>query len=183
MASLRFAVFGDSYVKRQGDFCSRLPFQLKFFGDEDLNLLEVPGSYLWDELTEYRPDVVLLHLGGNDIIEMPGTDQVNPLFKQMMALVKELRGMGAHVLVGEILPRAEFGLRAVSLKTFDKIRNGLNRKLRLALKHRFIFFRVHLRARDGSLHYHYDASDGVHLSPSGMRNYDKILRRQFGLRA
>ena len=175
MASLRFAVFGDSYVQRQGEF-SQLPFEIKFIGEEDMNLLDVPSDK-WDELIEYQPDLVLLHLGGNDIIELPrGTNQVTPLFNQMGVLVQKLRAIGARALVGEILPRTEFGLRDVSLKTFDTVRKGLNRRIRSQLKHDYIFFRVRLTARDGDLHYHYD-KDGVHLSPSGMTNYDKALRK------
>ena len=43
---------------------------------------------------------------------------VKDLFDKVRDRVTELRELGCHVVVGEVLPRAENSLRNVSLKTF-----------------------------------------------------------------
>ena len=143
------------------------------------NTLVGYADWEWAELKWYRPDVVVLHLGGNYITESL-EDQVEPLCREMLSCRRELRDIRARVLMGEVLPWATFGLRGLSLMTFDKIRNGLNRKLRLVLKHDCLFMRVQLRARNGDLHYHHNERDWVHLSPAGMRCYERVLKHKFG---
>ena len=91
---------------------------------------------------DYKPDVVLLHLGGNDIYEAPKTkySQAKVLFDEMVRRIRALEKAGAKVLVGQVLDRADFALRGVSPKVFGEVRKGLNRRLRDLLKHNFVFF-------------------------------------------
>lgn len=111
-------------------------------------------------------------LGGNDIKE---DIVVRDLFDSIMSRVQRLRELHVRVLVGEILPRASYGLRGVYLETFEKIRKAVNKKLRRAMSDKFIFFRVCLLYRGGGVHYYYDESDGAHLSDSGMWRYHRTL--------
>ena len=178
----RFAVFGDSYVKREWAFCKhRLPYNVRFFGRGGMELLRIPSED-WKRLMDYKPDVVLLHLGGNDIYEAPKTkySQAKVLFDEMVRRIRALEKAGVKVLVGQVLDRADFALRGVSPEVFGVVRKGLNRRLRDLLKHNFVFFRVHLWSRSGDLNYHYDQRDGVHLSEAGMACYEKVLKKEFG---
>ena len=181
MAPKRFAVFGDSYVSRQGRFGMQMHFgdgsKVKYFGLGGMRAGDVDAE-LWKKLIRYRPNVCLLHLGGNDITR---TCVVKDLFKKVWDLVTKLQELGCHVVVGEVLPRAEGSLRGVSLDIFERVRTALNRKLRRVLKENFLFFRVchwYPLGPDGGLHYHYDR-DGVHLSKSGMRQYHDTLQTEF----
>ena len=169
-------------MKREGAFCKdRLPYNVKFFGKGGMDLLNIPSAD-WKKLLDYKPDVVLLHLGGNDIHEAPKTEysQAKVLFDEMVRRIKALEEAGAKVLVGQALDRADFALRGVSPEVFGKVGKGLNRRLRDLLKHNFVFFGVHLWSRSSDLYYHYDERDGVHLSEAGMACYEKVLKKEFG---
>ena len=191
----RFAVFGDSYVRRQGAFTrERLPYNVRFFGKGGMELLRIPTEE-WNRLLNYKPDVVLLHLGGNDVRDPPvdpkkprgeniyvgANNQARVLFDAMNRRIKELTRLGIKVMVGQVLDRADWALRGVGKETFDLVRKGLNRRLRDLLGHNFIFFRVHLWDRSGKkiVNYHYSQKDGVHLSERGMTCYEKVLKKEF----
>ena len=151
MAPKKFAVFGDSYVSRQGRFGLQMHFgdgsKVKYFGLGGMRVGDVPTD-LWDKLTRYRPNICLLHVGGNDIAE---TCVVKDLFDNVRDRVTELRELGCHVVVGEVLPRAENSLRNVSLKTFESVRTALNRKLRRVLKKNSCSFRYSSGTRLGQM--------------------------------
>ena len=70
MAPFKFAVFGDSYVSRQGRFGAAFQFPdhstVRFFGRGGMCALDIPDD-LWEEMLVYRPNICILHLGGNDI--------------------------------------------------------------------------------------------------------------------
>ena len=169
----KFAVFGDSYVTRQGRFGVAFPFPdpVKFIGEDDMRALSIPDDK-WQELKTYKPYVCILHLGGNDIQE---DTNVKELFVEIMARVTELRDSGIYPVVAEILPRAEFGLKGVSLRTFELIRKSLNKRIRRALAHDFSFLPLHVRL----CNYYYDPYGGVNLSYQGMWKYYETLVKEF----
>lgn len=173
----RYAVFGDSYVRRQGLFGGKFPVpgEVRFFGKGGMRVGSVPG-HLWSQLKEYHPDVCFLHLGGNDINFSTDASVISGL---ILDLVYELQGLGAHVLVGEILPRAK--VRGdIDLATFEKVRKAVNVRLRRRLRRDFVFFRVQIHDQSGGLHSHYDP-DGVHLSITGQDRYHRALLKAFGM--
>ena len=180
MAPFRFAVFGDSFVRRQGRFNAAFQFPdhstVRFFGRGGMSALSIPDD-LWKEMLAYRPNICILHLGGNDI--NPSID-VPKVFDVVMERVNTLRERGIHVVIGEILPRAEFALRerGVPLDLFETVRKGLNKRFRRAMRENWLMFRVCVMYRGGGLHFHYD-EDGVHLSESGMWSYHCTLQAEF----
>ena len=50
----------------------------------------------------------------------------DPLFKDVCRRIGALKSIGARVKVEQILGRADFALRAVSVKTFGLVQHGLN---------------------------------------------------------
>ena len=68
-----------------------------------MELLRIPSED-WKRLMDYKPDVVLLHLGGNDIYEAPKTkySQAKVLFDEMVRRIRALEKAGVKVLVGQI---------------------------------------------------------------------------------
>ena len=67
-----------------------------------MSALSIPDD-LWEKMLAYRPNICILHLGGNDI--NPSID-VPKVFDVVMERVNTLRERGIHVVIGEILPRA-----------------------------------------------------------------------------
>ena len=111
MAPFRFAVFGDSYVRRQERFDAAFQFPdhstVRFFGRGGMSALSIPDD-LWEKMLAYWPNICILHLGGNDI--NPSID-VPKVFDTVIERVNTLREWGIHVVIGEILPQAECALR------------------------------------------------------------------------
>ena len=131
-----------SDMKREGVFCkNRLPYNVRFFGEGEVELLNIPSTE-WNRLLDYNPDVLLLHLGGNDIYEAPKTEysQAKVLYDEMVQRIKALEKADAEVLVGQVLDRADFALQGVSPEVFGKVPKGLNRRLMDLLKHIFFVF-------------------------------------------
>lgn len=164
---MKFAVLGDSIVKRQGE--EKFIFEdveVRFFGVGGMRLSTVEES-LWKRVEEYQPSAILLHLGGNDINNSTNPAQLHQLF---MRHLLRLRNTGIRVYVAEVMPR--LSVRDISLELFEKIRKGLNSKLRRTLGKDFVF--LHVDARSAYL-----SSDGVHLSYRGRVQYHRVLQRLF----
>ena len=122
-------------------------------------------------------NICILHLRGNDIDQ---SIDLGKVIKSVMERVDTLREWGIHVVIGEILPRAEFALRKreVPLDLFEIHRKGLNKRFRRAMKEILLMFPVCLMYRGGGLHFNYD-EDEVHLSESGMWSYHGTLQAEF----
>ena len=83
-------------------------------------------------MKHYRPDVVFMNLGGNDLTE--STDIQN-LVKQLTNIVKELYENGiTKVFVATVIERSSFPeWTGLTRPIFNKIRHALNKKLRTEL--------------------------------------------------
>ena len=65
--------------------------------------LDIPDD-LWEEmLSIYRSNICILHLDGYNINPINPSSDVAKVLRQL-----SLRELGIHVVIGEILPRAEF---------------------------------------------------------------------------
>ena len=86
----------------------------------------------FDELKHYRPDVVFMNLGGNDITE--STDIQN-LVKRLKNIVRELYENGTtKVFFATVIERGSFPeWTGLTRRRFNKIRHALNKKLRTEL--------------------------------------------------
>ena len=86
----------------------------------------------FDKMKHYRPDVVFMNLGGNDITE--STDIQN-LVKRLKNIVKELYENGiTKVFVATVIERGSFPeWTGLTRPIFNKIRHALNEKLRTEL--------------------------------------------------
>ena len=86
----------------------------------------------FDEMKHYRPDVVFMNLGGNNIKESTG---IQNLVKQLKNIVKELYENGiTKVFVATVIERGYFPeLTGLTRSIFNKIRHALNKKLRTEL--------------------------------------------------
>ena len=86
----------------------------------------------FDEMKRYRPDVVFMNLGGNDITE--STD-IQILVKRLKNIVKELNENGiTKVFVATVIERGSFPeWTGLTRPIFNRIRHALNKKLRTEL--------------------------------------------------
>ena len=111
---------------------------VRFFGRGGMCALNIPDD-LWKEMLVYQPNICILHLGGNDI--NPSIDVVR-VFKTVMERMDTLRERSIHVVIGEILFRAEYALRKrkVPLDLFETMRKGLYKKFRRAMKENWLMF-------------------------------------------
>ena len=64
-----FAVYWDSYVKQQKEQGGHFSIlgEVGFFGRGGMRV-EAYDEQLWCQMLDLRPSVVLLHLGGNDVL-------------------------------------------------------------------------------------------------------------------
>ena len=65
----RVAIFGYSYVSRLSRYCGgdlKVPSEVKVFGKGGMKAESGPSDML-SQVFDFRPDLVVLNLGGNDI--------------------------------------------------------------------------------------------------------------------
>ncbi|XP_069121492.1 uncharacterized protein [Argopecten irradians] len=164
----KLAVFGSSYVTRLERYCHgdlKVPGTVRFFGKGGMRLDSIP-SHLLQDLIEYRPDVVVVQLGGNDI---SATSSPNEIFQRLQTLQTDLLRAGIQkIYFAEILRRGNFtkspGLTQTS---FNKQWNKINRLTQTKLN----FIRIHVKFPDHYLH------DLVHLNDTGLQTQFLSVRR------
>ena len=85
MAPKKFAVFGNSYVSWKGRFGLQMHFcdgsNVRYFGRCGMRVGDM-STNLWDRLLQYRPNVCLLHLGGNDITDLCGEGPLRQIIEE-----------------------------------------------------------------------------------------------------
>ena len=128
-----FTIFGDSYVTHLEGFTGGRSevSNCRFFGVSGMSTGR-KFQDKFDELKHYRPDVVFMNLGGNDITE--STDIQN-LVKRLKNIVRELYENGTtKVFVATVIERGSFPeWTGLTRPRFNKIRHALNKKLRTEL--------------------------------------------------
>ena len=173
----KFTLLGSSYVTRLGKYCSfDMGFrdenlECRFFGVERLRAENVP-SWLLEDLIDWGPQFVFIHLGGNDIST---SSSPNEIYEMIVSLVEDLETRGMKVYVGEILTRGCFKLNpGLTELCFEKQRKAINRKLKKKFQQWFVRFPDLKFPRD------YD-EDQVNLATTvgnkGMRNYYFRVKR------
>ena len=129
---------------------------------------------MFDEMKHYRPDVVFMNLGGNDITE--STDIQN-LVKRLKDIVKELYENGiTKVFVATVIEQSSFPeWTGLTRPIFSKIRHALNKKLRTELGTDLVDVRKKIK-----YHRHYN-NDLVHpgYHQGGMYLLDRLIVRCF----
>ena len=104
----RVAIFGDSYVSRLSRYCGgdlKVPSEVNFFGKGGMKAASVPSDML-SQVFDFRPDLVVLNLGGNDIrpVSSPKT-----IFNRLFHLVEQFQQHGVKtVYVCELAERGCF---------------------------------------------------------------------------
>ena len=129
----KLAIFGDSYVTHLERFIGDRSevSNCRFFGVSGMSKRrKIQDKF--DELKHYRPDVVFMNLGGNDITE--STDIQN-LVKRLKNIVRELYENGTtKVFFATVIERGSFPeWTGLTRRRFNKIRHALNKKLRTEL--------------------------------------------------
>lgn len=174
----RYAVFGDSYVRRLGEFGGNYDVEgeVECFGVGGMRTDSIP-NWLWQKMEEFAPTHVFIHLGGNDI---SSTSSPREIANRLLELRDHFLANGVRkVWVGEIMPRGRFG-RSPGLtgQSFEKQRKSINQILHRQIGPWLTFFFMHAFTLDGKNSPDY-SKDMVHLSPSGMTKYQAVIRRSF----
>ena len=129
----KFATFRDSYVTHLQKFTGGRSdvSNCRFLGVSGMSTRRKLQDK-FDEMKHYRPDVVFMNLGGNDITE--STD-IHNLVKRLKNIVKELYENGTtKVFVATVIERGSFPeWTGLATPIFNKIRHALNKKLRTEL--------------------------------------------------
>jgi lysophospholipase L1-like esterase len=164
-----YAVLGSSYVRRLGDYVHHdmeLSSSCRFFGVGGMRTDSVPLSLL-KQIFAFKPDVVAVHLGGNDI-----SVDSSPvaIFERLMDLKKKLHDGGVlEVVFMSICPRGNFTRSPGLTKAgFTRQRGVINRLL----------------GKDSAVSvvrltmiYPQDyCSDGVHFNDRGLLKYSFRVR-------
>ena len=175
----RYAIFGDSYVRRLGG--KRVPRPaVTWWPVSDvlrkggLTLEDVRRSAQWRALLSFQPTDVFFHCGGHSINSFTTPAAI---FHAIVSLADDLDF--ANILIGEILLRGrvrrETGLTVQQYDDFCREVNGL-----LVEKYGRRCVKFYLKSAykpDGTLIQFY-SKDRIHLSePIGVLKYRKIIRR------
>lgn len=172
-------IFGSSFVRRLQNYVNsdiHCPGTTHFKGISGLRTDRLPTNLL-SNCTALNPDVVFIHVGGNDI-----TVESTPreIFCRLMNIVEVFYKAGCkRVVVGEILERGDVSKSpGLTVSNYKRQKRKLNTLLQKRLGDDFIQFRDMQYPRDF-------CGDGVHLSTepkntssksTGMRKY--LLRIQ-----
>ena len=154
----KVAIFGHSYVRYF--YIDRQVYHPEF----TLCKFAVPGgkvgtirnTEVWNSLIQYKPDLTIILLGGNDIASNTVPRDLAHSLEGLVLDIEALTG-GGTILLGiehRTIPRG------VSADTYRKIRNSVNRWLRAVLPVTKPRFRP-IGVRQTELDF-----DGVHLNPT-----------------
>lgn len=120
-------------------------------------------------LDDLRPDIVFVHIGGNDI-----SSESEPvcIYRNICELIDTIYSFGTKtVFIGEICRRGHFKKSpSLTVESLDKQRNSINKKLKKQYGPNFISF------PDINFPQDYDL-DRVDFSQTGQRKYFYAIRR------
>ena len=170
----RYAFFGDSLIARLEPFWyqinAQLPGEVRFFSREDMKAA-VLDLELLDEMINFRPDFVFIHIGREDIDNHSKPAQI---FGRIVSVVEELKSEGVKkVYVGDILPK--YCLNDDDFVCFEKQARAVNTKLRKKYGGAFIKFSRTKTAL--SLRNKYDDDEPNHLNERGLKQYLHGVKR------
>ena len=111
--------------------------------------------------SQFRPDLCILFMGGDNIIETTVVVDLQAKLKEFCRLIENITN--SHVKVSMLEPRTR--LHGVQADTYNKVRNSLNHNL----QHRDPYFR--LRYFITPLKFEYLLSDGVHPITFGIASF------------
>lgn len=179
---MNLLILGHSYVR---DLKSLNQHSLKYDQQEILiSYSSYPGatfdtflkdsSKLSDPLRQYKPDIIVVVLGGNDI----NRDVTNhELFKKCREFYELLRGLAADAIIIAAQVESRFYKTpnvhsAPAPVEFQQKRKTLNKFIhRLKTKDNLLII-----AGPGRLDHQTYYRDSVHLNSAGLRNYMSILK-------
>ena len=151
----KIEVIGDGHLKRikrnlfKNSFDNAKSF-IKSFGGAKTEHMK---RYVIRSLKEQKPDIIVIHAGGNDInYKNNGNVNVNELADNIINLAVICRDFGVpDIAISEVLPRKSIVVTAIIRKVNDRVRE-------LCKNNKFHFISHQHITRD--LLYH----DGVHLT-------------------
>lgn len=195
-SSLRLLVFGDSLATGFGlpqgaGFTHVLARRLRADGYANVDVIDgsVDGSTTADAAKrlasspeEYRADVVIVELGGNDMLIK---DSPENIARNLNWIISGFKARGARVILGGMLAKPEYGF--VYNVQFDKIYPALAARWRASL---YPFFLQGVYGHPGLMQ-----SDNIHPNAAGVqrivagilplveRNLDAAARRRVAVRS
>ena len=122
----KIVVIGDSHLKRikrnlfNNSFDNAKSF-IKPFGGAKTEHMK---HYVIPSLTEPKPDIIVIHVGGNDINYKNKVNiNVNELADNIISLVMICRDIGVpDVVISEVLPKKSIVVTAIIRKVNDRVR-------------------------------------------------------------
>ena len=172
----RFAFFGDNLISRLEPFWynidAHLPGEVRFFSRDDMKttLLDVE---LLDEMIDFRPDFVFVHIGREDI---DNHSEPSKIFGRIVGIVEKLKSEGVkRVFIGDILPK--HGLVDADHVCFERQAKVVNRRLRKKFGDAFIKFSL---SKIGlCLRNKYEDDEPNHMNERGLKAYFHTVKRVF----
>ena len=130
---------------------------------------------LREKLEEFRPDVVILQIGGNDVCETNvGPETIACRIVDFSEKIGQFRSVKA-VVTCELFPR--LSPRNISAELYEFRRNIMNNMISVMLEHTsdcFFLFWKHLRLTHSPLPIF--LRDGTHLSFIGQKKFYRSIR-------
>lgn len=175
----RALILGHSYVRRLGEFCRQSGYEnLGFNMDVQVHFHGLSGARvagMWDTLGlihRIHPDSITLQIGGNDLPSLTPSVVAHDILQFVDFLSVERRI--PRIFVCSLLPRfsADDEYNLTLVPATNQI---LESKLNAERLFPGVQFWYHARGLN-SLWADLYLSDGVHLSPLGLRKYFKNMR-------
>jgi len=136
-------------------------------GYSGMRLLDlIPKIQLLLNIKGNRPNIIIVHVGGNDIGRLPINELMRDYLKTLDALTTMLPGV--KIGLSQILPRTAWRFSNNS-NAMSKSRRRINSYIKNIILDRNGFFIYHSITR---VHL---SSDGVHLTPQGNDSFVRAL--------
>lgn len=161
----KVGILGHSYVNRLPfESPLQLPsFEVRKFGSSGAKVSNITQRSVWYSFLDYKPDLVLLMLGGNDINVNTQTTSLCHEIKNLAIMIEELTG--ANCMIMNIEPRLQ--PRDISPDLYNTYKNAVNRSLGRIPDSKS-------RIRGMGIEKEDLCHDGVHLSVIGN---EKLMKR------
>ena len=157
----RVAILGHSYVgrltfgqdKRYTE--GAVPYRVQRFWQSGATIESLQNTGEWTSFCEFRPHLVFLYIGGNDINAGSSVRVITARLEQIVERVEAITGISRSCQLFTLEPRTT--PRFVSPEGYARIRNAVNRFMRCRrffLRNRLVHFNIASA----------DLVDGVHIS-------------------
>ena len=169
---MKIAILGHSQVKYLNFRTADL--RIKKFYKSGATFVSIRDTNQFQELVQYKPDLIFLLLGSNHITEYANISKIVENYINLKEEINLKIEPAQGIFLLDIEKRTKNN-RYVNYNTYRKVRNSLIKKIRKFDKPNFIPYKPVSGLLDSNI-----GPDGVHVNPEGAKKITETIEEKVG---